>query len=150
MDRIRDFLQQRQNAAGNYVLPAVKQLAVPDVSGNEMLPAGSAVLMWYRGHRYILTAAHVVNLYPDCSFYVGTETRWVDIGRSFVMPAEPQDQDLFDFAFHRVTDVEAGQMDGCAFLTASQVVTRDIPVFESPTPVEILRVGISVESFRDE
>lgn len=148
MNSIHDFLQQRQNTAGNYVLPAVKQLAVPDESGNGMLAAGSAVLIWYRGYRYLLTAAHVVNFYPDCSFYVGTNTKWVDIGRKFMMPRTSSDQDLFDFAFHRISDAEASEMDGCTFLTANQVVTRDEPVFASPMRSKYFALGYPLNRFK--
>lgn len=147
MDSISNVIQEITKNAGNGVLPAVRQLAVPDSTGDKLIPAGSAVLIWHRGSRFVLTAAHVVNLYPDCSYYLGTDTSWVDIGRTFTMPREQRDQDFFDFAFHRVDDVTAAKFDGCAFLTADNVITRDEPVFQPPYRSKYFAVGYPLNRF---
>jgi hypothetical protein len=147
-----DFVRRRINdityAAGTAVLPSVRQLAVADESGDGIVPAGSAVLVWHKGSRYLLTAAHVALLYPDYAYYLGTATKWVEIGTFFRVPAHEKARDHFDFAFCRVSDSKASAFDGCEFLTAQQIAAKDVPVFQSPYRSKYLALGYPLNRFK--
>jgi hypothetical protein len=144
------YLHDRVKAVGPNLLPSVRTLAVPDQWGLELIPAGSAVLIWYRGHRYILSAAHVVELYPDRSYYIGTDTRWVEIDGPFRVPVAPKggrEEDHFDFAFRRLTPAFANDLDGCVFLSADRVAIRDDLRFDPPNRSKYLAVGYPLNRF---
>lgn len=145
---VREFINDRAAAAGNYVLPSVRQLAVPDESETALIPAGSCVLTWHRGSRYLLTASHVARLYTDCTYYLGTNTSWVALPGGFMTLADPALQEIYDFAFRQVSESEAALFDGCMFLTATQIAMRDQPVYEPPYRSKYLALGFPLNKFK--
>src|SRR5665213_4409320 len=97
---VRERIRRVQEDAAAQLRWSVRPLAVPDSTGLELIPAGSAVLIWHRGTRYILSAAHVVELYPECAYYLGTRSTWIELPRPFRVPPVPpggRDNDPYDF-----------------------------------------------------
>jgi hypothetical protein len=134
-DESRQYIQARAGTAIAALLPSVRPLAVPDPSGLEPIPAGSAVLLWHRGNRYVVTAAHVVELYRNSAYYMGPEGPWVELPMPFVVSVAKdatRKDDHFDFAFQRIDDTLADQLSGCVFLTANQIETHDNVQFGTP------------------
>lgn len=148
MDYVRRRINEITYAAGNAVLPSVRQLAVADETGDALVPAGSAVLVWHRGARYLLTAAHVALLYPDYAYYLGTATKWAEIGTFFRVIEAPKEREHFDFAFCRISDAKAREFDGCEFLTADRIAINDIPTFQSPHRSKYLALGYPLNRFK--
>ena len=63
MDPIDEFVRRQLDLAVDRVHRIVRPLGVfSDTEDPE--PAGSAVLIWHRGKRYLVTAAHVLDLLP--------------------------------------------------------------------------------------
>ncbi len=147
MASVRDLIQQKNREAARLTLPFVRQLAVPDEEGMELIPAGSAVLVLYRDIPFLVTAAHVVNLYPDCSYYLGTGSSWLDIGRAFTMPHDSADRDVYDFAFHRIADDAVNKLDGCQFVEPTQMLVDDEPRFDPPNRSKYFALGYPLNRF---
>lgn len=143
IDAARQFIQDRIHGAGPYIAPTVRPLSVPDDHGDP-LPAGSATLLWHRGRRYLVSAAHILEAYEDRAYYLGTETGWVEIPRPFHITRAPggrRDDDLLDFGFREVDEALAGTLGGCRFLTADQVLTKEKPTFEGVRRSKYLVLG---------
>lgn len=141
---VNEFISDRMAGAAPYLLPSVRQLAVLSAHGDEMIAAGTVVLVWYRGSRYLLSAAHVLELYPERPYLVGTATAWVPINGAFrvlPMPKGGRANDPFDIAFRKVDADFAQSLDGCEFLTADQIATHDVLTFGSPFRSKYLVIG---------
>ena len=139
------YVHDRGKSAAAYLLPSVRQLAVPDLHGEELIAAGSVVLIWYNGSRYLLSAAHVFELYPDRQYCIGTASKWVQLIGDFRvhrMPAAGRDSDPLDFAFMKVDESFAKSLDGCQFLTANQLVAKNDPLsFRTGSRSKYLTIG---------
>jgi hypothetical protein len=143
LNAARQFIQDRIKGAGPYVAPSVRPLSVPDDHGDP-LPAGSATLLWHRGRRYLVSAAHVLEAYEDRAYYLGTETGWVEIPGPFHITRPPggrRDDDLLDFGFRQIEDSLAPTLGGCRFITADQVATGEKPTFEGIRRSKYLVLG---------
>lgn len=146
----REFIRLRVEAFGRTFLPSVRQLAVPDDYGHTLLPAGSATLLWHRGHRYLITAAHVAELYPDRNLLLGTASAWIEVPHPFRLMKKRDtsgDDDTIDIAFKRLQPDLADQFDGCHFLTADQIATTDRPVFTPPHRSKYTALGWPLNRF---
>ncbi len=139
------FVSDRIKGASEPLLPSVRPLMVPDEHGDP-LPAGSAVLIWHRGKRYLVSAAHVLDEYEDREYYLGTESDWVSIPGPFVVTKYRED-DLMDFGFRLVEDELAEKLDGCHFLTANQIGEKDEPDFRPPNRSKYLAIGYPLNRF---
>lgn len=147
---VRKFVSDRMKAAGEPLLPSVRPLMIPDEHGDP-LPAGSAVLMWHRGKRYLVSAAHVLDEYEDRQYYLGTESDWIEIPGPFVVnklpPSGNREDDLMDFGFRLVEDELAEKLDGCHFLTANQIGEKDEPDSRPPRRSKYLAIGYPLNRF---
>jgi hypothetical protein len=130
------YLNERVAAWGPYFSSAVRSLAVPDTSGIDLIPIGSGVLIWQRGARYVLTAAHVAEAFPGHAVYVGTNTSWIELPHPFYKTNPPRGKDRrsdqLDFAFAPVRDQAAESLDGCHFLDASETSPDEHVIFTPP------------------
>jgi hypothetical protein len=107
-------------AVFRYVAP----LAVPDPTGEYLEAAGSLVLLTHMGKRFIVTAAHNLDHNPGCTFYVGTDTEWVEIPLGFFATHEKQADgkpNRFDYAVLEVDANFASKLDGLDFLSSDLV-----------------------------
>ena len=86
---------------------------------------GSAVLLWHRGRRYMVTAAHVIRHYPEHAPAIGTDASWVPLRGPYIetrtIIRDRKEVDPFDFAFREILPEEAATLDGCDFLSADRV-----------------------------
>ena len=131
----KSYIDDRVKSLGASLLPSVRPLAVFDDYGDELLPIGSCVLVWHSGSRYLLTAAHVAELYPDRSIHLGTASAWREIAHPFRLFKKRDakgDDDTIDIAYKRLDSALADDLDGCHFLTGSQLGTSDRPHFQAP------------------
>ena len=132
------------------VLRSVRPLAVPDPAGLEFLPAGSVVLMWYRGARYLCSAAHVAET-PQV-FYIGTMTGWREVEGDWQVNRVTKgrrEDDRIDLAFKRVDAAFAESLDGCSFLTGDQQTTTETLDFGPPPKInQYLVVGFQNNRFK--
>lgn len=139
------YINDRGKSAAPYLIPSVRQLAVPDIHGDELIAAGSVVLSWYKGSRYLLSAAHVFELYPDRQYCIGTASKWVQLIGDFrvhQVPAAGRDSDPLDYAFMEVDESFADSLDGCQFLTANQLVATNDPLnFRTGSRSKYLTIG---------
>lgn len=146
----RTLIRQRLKESGPLLLPAVRPLAVPTDDEEGLVPAGTCVLIRYRGASYVITAAHVIDLYPERAYYVGTTTTWVEIERPFrttVAPPAGRSADIYDFAFKRLTDSEADRLDGCRFLGESEIACGDEIVYTPPHRSKYVALGYPLNKF---
>ena len=72
----RGFLRARIRAAGEPMLPAVRPLLVPDEHGDPV-PAGSCVLLWYRGVQFAVSADRPVQEEVDSRHKAGVYRTYV-------------------------------------------------------------------------
>jgi hypothetical protein len=147
----RQHIRQTQKMTAKSFMPMVRPLAVPDATETELLPVGSAVLIWHRGSHYIVSAAHVVEMYPECTYYIGTNNHWVEIEGPFHVSAAPngnREEDVYDFAFQHVDADFASRLDGCAFLTADQISTDDTLEFTAPFRSKYMALGYPLNQFK--
>lgn len=116
-----------------------------------MTAAGSCVLLWHRGQRYLVTAAHVANDWEGRSLFVGTQSAWREHASGFVAFNEKligqRNADTFDFAFVAVSDAFAASLDGCHFLHASEVVTNILLYFKPPNRSQFFALGWPLNKF---
>ena len=145
-----EYIRARVASAGSYLASSVRTLAVPINNGMDLEPIGTCVLVWYRGNRFILTAAHVLELYPGHAVYLGTNTAWIEIEGPFritVPPVGGREEDPFDLAFKLVSSDLASRLDGCHFLTADQYLIRDEVVYDPPFRNKYLALGFPLNRF---
>ena len=146
------YIHDRMDAAGTYLLPSVRQLGAQESPDGRLKAAGSVVLMWYRGKRFLLSAAHCVEAFAaDHGLFVGTQTKWVQIDGPFRVPMPPpggRSKDIYDFAFREVTEAFSAQLDGCTFLTARQVALSDTPKFDGFDRSKYLALGFPQNRLR--
>ena len=153
MTEASDFLARRVEAARPELLKAVRPLAASDIFGDAPEPAGTCVLLWYRGTRYLITAAHVVELYPDRMYYIGTKTAWIGVPGPFRVnqpPARGREYDAIDLAFRPLDADIADQLDGCRFLLASELATNDTLEFTPPRRSKYLALGYPLNRFKND
>jgi hypothetical protein len=103
----------------------LRVLAVTDHRGRPAA-AGSGVLLWHRGARYLVTAAHVLDPYAQQPLFVDTKSGWRNLVGTAILLAPPEKgrgSDDLDFAFFPIDAGFAEQLDGCDFLTASEVAS---------------------------
>src|SRR5437868_6463036 len=98
-----EYIHARTSSAGTYLLPSVRTLAVARSAESELEAVGTAVLVWHRGQRFILSAAHVVDDNPDFGLFIGTKSAWVQIDGPFRVPVGGKRSDTFDLAFRAVS-----------------------------------------------
>lgn len=138
------FLQDRIDSAGRYLLPSVRQLISID-QHNEPEAVGSCVLLWHGGKRYVLSAAHVMDVFVRKPLFIGTATSWHQIVGDFRATSIPTGKtradDPLDYAFLPVSDEDAAALDGCHFLTADQVALREEILFAPPYRNKYLALG---------
>jgi hypothetical protein len=126
------FAQGRIEAASQILLRSVRAVGA-GMAKFDLTPAGSAVLLSHEGKRYIVTAAHVLDLYEGRPYFIGTDSTWVQLPGSFRAinpPAGGREADVYDFAFAPVSEEYARGLEGCEFLTAAHIGTRDTLVFD--------------------
>lgn len=123
-----EYANQRAIDQVEYIHPFVRPLMVPN-GLHDVLPIGTCVLMWHRGRRYIVTAAHVLRLAPESVPYIGTASRWAPLPgpyRSTVATGPAlRPIDRHDFAYREITELEAHGLDGCRFLSGDRVATGE-------------------------
>jgi hypothetical protein len=148
--RVSARLDRIGTRVSELVAPSVRLLIVPDARG-EPEAAGSCVLIWHRGVRYVVTAAHVVDYVSGRRLHVGTATTFVPLPAPFLLTPPPvgqsREEDILDYAFRAVSEEEAAQLDGCQFLPASQIAERDIPQFTEPR-TGYLALGYPLNRFK--
>lgn len=152
MDDIGKYVQERVDSQGSQLLKSVRPFAVLR-DGFDPEPVGSIVLLWYRGQRYFVTAAHVLDSFPTYSHSIGTDRRWITIPGPYQMTEAPKgdrDLDRIDIGFARVS-AEAGaeiEADGCHFLTADEVSEHEHLKFDTPSRSKYLFLGYPLHEFR--
>jgi hypothetical protein len=149
MDEIAEWIQQRIQEQGSPLLRCVRPLAVLR-ENQEPLAVGSAVLLWHRGQRYFVTAAHVLDAFPSHSYSIGSESRWITVSgpyRMTVAPGGDRDADHVDIGFGKVSAAAAAALDGCHFLGASQVTVSEKLQFDGPSRSKYLALGYPLNKF---
>lgn len=138
------FVHDHMATAGRYLLPSVRPLISID-RHNEPEAVGSSVLLWHRGRRYLLSAAHVLDVFKERPLFVGTQTRWHQIVGDFRTTTIPaggsREDDPYDYGLLAISDDDAAQLDGCRFLTSNQVATEENPEFATPYRSKYLALG---------
>jgi len=132
-------------------LPSIRPLAVPNDFGDELIPAGTAVLIWYRGERYVLSAAHVVELYPNYTYYIGSMRSWIEIPGPWTVNRPSggnREGDTIDIAFRHAPNAFAEQLDGCTFLSADQQATTEQVRFNGPYRSKYVAIGYPLNAFK--
>jgi len=123
MDPIDEFVRRQLDLAVDRVHRIVRPLGVfSDTEDPE--PAGSAVLIWHRGKRYLVTAAHVLDLLPPGKGAIGTMSKWVHMPgpwQATNAPGGDREKDRFDIAFTEVSEQGASLLDGCEFAQSSMI-----------------------------
>jgi hypothetical protein len=130
-----EFVRDRLAVAAAVCLPSVRPLIVPS-DAKEATPIGSATLLWWRGKRYVVTAAHVIEPYKDRGCLLTTKTTFVPMPTLWRLTAAPggnRNADTFDFAFAEIDDECAARLDGCEFLSASRVESTRQTVLDGNT-----------------
>jgi hypothetical protein len=151
MDKASDSIRAKVAELGPSFLPAIRPLAVPNDLGDELIPAGSAVLVSRRNERYVFTAAHVTELYPDRAYHIGTMRRWLELeGPWIVSPAPNGDReaDIVDGAFRHVTPEFADTLDGCSFLREDQQSLVEQVNFVPPHRSKYVAMGYPLNAFK--
>ncbi len=138
------YIHDCVDSAGRYLLPSVRQLISID-EHNEPEPVGSCVLIWHRSKRYLLSAAHVLDVFIKRPLFIGTATKWHQLIGDFRATNTPagksREDDPYDYAFLPISGDDAAQLDGCHFLTADQVALGERPVFTPPYRSKYLALG---------
>jgi hypothetical protein len=108
------------------------------------------VLVWCRGSRYIVTAAHTREMYPDRRHSISTFSGWVELDQPFLATSVltvGREKDPVDLAFCRVDEGFAARLNGCEFLTASQIGFGDSAVLGGSQRSSYVTLGYPQKSF---
>ncbi|MGD0992895.1 MAG: hypothetical protein ABR998_10530 [Gemmatimonadales bacterium] len=145
-----EYLEARADSATAYLRPFVRPLMTLDRHG-EPDPAGSGVLLWHRGQRYLISAAHVFDVFQTSALLLGTDSKWKQLTGQYraspVAPGARRESDSADFAFLPVSEMDAGELDGCQFLTGSQTLLRETVAFDPPRRSKYLAIGYPINRF---
>jgi hypothetical protein len=114
------FRDQRVNTAWVQLEPAVRPLATIEEPKGDPVAAGTAVLIWHRGRRHILTAAHVLTDREGLTVYVGSGGHWIRLPDQFHIYTDGR----ADFAFAPTDEALAAKMSDCSFLGADRIAGR--------------------------
>ena len=152
MDDLGRYVQDRVDSQGSRLLRSVRPLAVFR-EGFDPTPVGSAVLLWYRGSRYFVTAAHVLDSFPTIAHSIGSNQRWITVSGPYQMTDPPngdRDKDRVDIGFGLIPAGAAAELesDGCHFFTADEVSEHETVRFDSPTRSKYLFLGYPLHEFR--
>jgi hypothetical protein len=145
------YIESRIRVTAPDLLPSVRPIAATDLGSKRVRLSGSAVLLWHNGHRYMITAAHVILPDPDLVYSIDSITKWVQLEGSFratTLDSKDNDEDLLDFAYQRVDDQFAQQLDGCVFLPANRVAHNDPLEFRPGLKSKYVAVGYRQNKFR--
>jgi len=118
--------------------------------GGDPTPAGSAVLLWHQGARYLVTAAHILDALPPGKSAIGTLTKWALIPGPWRVTDAPRgnrDLDRFDIAFTKVTDQGAELLDGCEFLDSSMVGDENHVIYTGHQRSKYVFLGYPLNRF---
>lgn len=102
---------------------------------------GSCIALTLGGSRYLLTAAHVIDLNKKNTLYVGTGEELHELSMEFHVTLPPngkRDSDHFDFAIGRLSDRDFPALDNIRFIPESQI---DQSVGEQPSCVCYTAIG---------
>lgn len=151
MDDDVAFFQGQIASAGTMLLPSIRPLAVPIDGGRELGLAGSAVLVLYRSAQYLVSAAHVVEEYPERAYYIGTQTSWREIDGPWsvnrLTAGTKREADTIDVAFKKVDPEFATSLDGCRFLDVHEQAPEEQINFSPPYRSKYLVVGYPQNAF---
>ena len=121
---------------------------MPNATGIDLIAVGSCVLLWHRGNRYLVTASHVLDIYPGHAIYLGTNTAWVEIPGPFRQTTSSKGRaDAMDFAFAPVSEESASKLDGCHFLTGDQISPDERVIFTPPYRSKYTAFGFPLNRF---
>lgn len=138
------FVHDYMAKAGRYFLPSVRPLISID-RFNEPEAIGSCVLVWHRGHKYVLSAAHVLDVFKDRPLFIGTQSKWHQIVGDFhtttIPTGKTREDDRYDYGFLSIAEDDAVQLDGCQFLTSDQLALGENPEFAPPYRSKYLALG---------
>jgi hypothetical protein len=125
----RAQLRADAEAAAEIIFRSVVPLAVPDRTAEYPESAGSAVLLEHVGKRFLVTAAHNLDFNPDCTFYIGTPSEWLELPFGFIATHKKQAggrKNRFDYAVLEIEAPFAERLGELHFLSASQIA-RGLP-----------------------
>src|SRR5712692_5489391 len=95
------FVHDRVHGVGRLLLPSVRQLISID-QHNEPEPVGSCVLIWHGSQRYLLSAAHVMDVFIKKPMFIGTASTWHQIVGDFRASTSPtgksREEASYDYA----------------------------------------------------
>jgi hypothetical protein len=145
-----EYLERLASSASRDILPYTRPLMTRDQHGDPV-PAGSSVLLWNRGQRYLVTAAHVFDSFRQSPLLIGTYSTWYTLGGDFRSTDPPagraRDEDILDYAFMPISESDASALDGCQFLRGDQILLRETPTFTPPLRSKYLAIGYPLNRF---
>ncbi len=139
-----EFIHEHVASVGRPFLRSVRQLIHIDQHG-EPGPVGSCVLLQHDGKKYLISAAHVLDVFKNEPLFIGTATKWHQLVGDFtttsIEPGKSRDDDPYDYAIFPISEDDAAQIDGCHFLTTDQVALGERAVFNPPYRSKYLALG---------
>lgn len=120
---VRAWIKERTDHAQNHFFPSVRPIYWATSTGTAEA-VGSSFLLQVDGRRYLVTAAHVLDLNNDSTLYVaGNSALEMITGIAGVTkaPASGRSGDKYDFAFMELPEDFIGRLGADSFIDANDV-----------------------------
>lgn len=150
MDEINHSIKEKIERCAEIVARSVRPLGIVK-SGMDPAPVGSAVLIWHRDQRYVVTAAHVADGFSAGEVVLATQSSWLSLEGAWTLteaPAKGRDADLLDFAFAPVPADSADLFEGCDFVDASRIGEPSVVEYSGYKRAKYVALGYPLHRFK--
>lgn len=120
---VRERMNECTNAGAQQFISSIRPIYGSSENGNP-IHIGTCLLMEIENHKYLLTAAHVIDENEYSSLYVGGKSEVILIEGDFhctMRPEDGRDNDHYDFAWLQLSDQLIEKIGNACFAQETQL-----------------------------